>query len=102
MRITRDQFDGKVIDDRSGDEVAHFLWLDTESLELCVGWAIYSVTTQVSSVRVNWAAKVIHVNDPPAQAVSTPTAKPASACANCRQEETCRRIDYCAAHKCCF
>jgi hypothetical protein len=101
----------KVIDDATGQEIKLVIWVDDVTLEYAA-WGGYSTympmetITKVSSVKVNHAAREIHVNEPP---LATPVNRclpkfgtASFACGECCQQDTCRRIDYCPAHRCGF
>jgi hypothetical protein len=49
---------------------------------------------------VDYACKVIHVNEPPVPLAIT--VRELRACGECCQSDTCSRINYCAAFKTCF
>lgn len=99
----------KVIDDATGQELRYVMWVDDATLEYSthtmpvqiVGDEVVTVVVKVTRVHVDWAARVIHVNEPPRviQAQEGHIERP---CDECRQESTCRRISYCAQYRCAF
>jgi hypothetical protein len=106
--------DFKVIDDATRAEIAGFTWVDDVRLEYeayvlparygCNG-GLATEIVKVSAVSVNHAAREIHVNTPQPIMLTVTVGAPVRAvraCTECRQEETCRRIDYCAAYRCGF
>jgi hypothetical protein len=106
--------DFKVIDDAKRAEIAGFTWVDDVRLEYeayvlparygCNG-GLATEIVKVTAVIVNHAAREIHVNTPQPIMLTVAVGAPVRAvraCAECRQEETCRRIDYCAAYRCGF
>jgi hypothetical protein len=109
-------YDGfKVIDDATNTPVENVTWVDDVALEYEIfrKQAHYSLVTsiwgmeivKVSAVSVNHAAREIHVNTPQPIMLTVAVGAPVRAvraCAECRQEETCRRIDDCAAYRCGF
>jgi hypothetical protein len=98
-----------LMDDATGQPVPNWVWVDVALREYATQdtasiWGVYTTTkVSVSRVAVNWAAKTIHVNEPP-QIVSTSgiQVRELHACHECCQPDACRRIHYCAAWKCGF
>jgi hypothetical protein len=101
--------DFTVVDDSTGKDITEdFLWVDDTALEMRVishpvrhmfGEPV-SELVAVTAVRVDYACKVIHVNEPPVPLAIT--VRELRACGECCQSDTCSRINYCAAFKTCF
>jgi|GEM_PF-6105177 hypothetical protein len=101
----------KVVDDATGTTLHDVVWVDDVSLEYAVvsqpvrydlgTWEIATDVVKVTRVQIDWVSKVIHLNDLPAPAAAI-AVRELHACDQCCQEETCRRIHYCAAYRCGF
>lgn len=99
------------VDLSTGAEIANVVWADDTTLEYATlrlpYWVdpsgVVSVDVhKVTAVRVDYVNKRIELNTLPAQTPwPFPTSEP-KACHECHQPETCKRIDFCAAHKCRF
>lgn len=100
-----------VIDLATASEIKEVLWVDDTALvyaTLLIPWVtltgeINEEIHKVTAVRVDYVNKRIEVNTPAAQAAPWPfpTSQP-KACHECCQPETCKRLDFCMAHKCVF
>jgi hypothetical protein len=105
--------DFKVIDDATRLEIENWLWVDDTDLKYEVlnypaRWPFHGQSTvifTVSAVAVNHAAREIHVNTPQPIVLSITlgkTPREASACDECCEESTCRRIGQCMRYRCAF
>jgi hypothetical protein len=109
-------YDGfKVIDDATNTPVENVTWVDDVALEYEIfrKQAHYSLVTsiwgmeivKVSAVTVNHAAREIHVNQPQPVVLSITlgkTPREPSACDECCEEGSCKRIGQCLRFKCEF
>jgi hypothetical protein len=111
LMIDIDFWDFKVVDDATGQELKDVRWIDPQALEYAVIAQPYRFVfgtfnlavdvTKVTAVRVDYVNRVIHVNEP-APVTAGITVRELDACAECCQETTCSRINYCAAGRCNF
>jgi hypothetical protein len=103
----------RVIDDAANAEVKNVTWVDDVNLEYEVllppasiyALGPYSDVIKVSAVSVNHAAREIHVNTPQPVMLSITlgkTPREASACDECCEENSCKRIGQCLRFKCAF
>lgn len=105
-----------VREESSGDRINHVIWVDPDLKTYCahdvpfsvVGAELASTVYAVEDIRTDHAGKTFWIKraavtvaplSPGRQQAQEPTNKP---CPECCQEETCRRLDWCAAHKCGF
>lgn len=105
-----DVFD--VIDAATGQTLADVVWVDDVTLEYGVFSKPYRYdwntlqpavdVIKVTRVTVNFASKVINVNEAPVLMASGIEVRELHACDECLQVPTCRRIDYCTRFKCGF
>lgn len=112
--------DFTVVDLATGAEVYGVMWVDDTTLEYATlrypvvftdGWG--ADIHKATAVRVDYVNKRIEVNTPPAHTapVTIPPLRPSKQeeqgstnrpCEECKQPGTCKRLDYCAAHRCAF
>jgi hypothetical protein len=101
-----------VIDDATGKTLREVVWVDDVALEAATLARPLRVdiltlkaavdVMKVTRVAVDYAAEVIHLNDPVRPwTLVTQTSEP-KPCDECRQPETCRRTDFCAQYRCGF
>jgi hypothetical protein len=119
MRMTpHNGYMGFTVLDADGSEIKNVVWVDDAAQQYAcyedpprlAGLEFALIVTSVNGIRVDHAYKKIYVNTGVVSKVPSWTAVPAvpvvkqkpRACSECRQEETCRRISYCAAFKCGF
>lgn len=113
--MTQDALGGafEVRDAATGRTVSEVIWVDDVTLEYAtpsqpirLDWHTLELAIdihKVTRVLVDYANRVIHVNEPPlVHARAGIAVRELHACAECCQADTCRRIDYCAAFKCGF
>lgn len=100
------------VDSVTGIAIDYVLWVDPDALEFCTmafrAWPVTKTIHKAQSISiepfykkfvVTKAAVIVQPLSAGRQDMTEPTGKP---CAECCQEETCRRLDYCAAHRCGF
>lgn len=105
-----------VREESTGDKIENVVWIDPDLLVYCaydeplriIGVEVARTVYRVQDIRVDRAASTFWIKRAPVmvaplspgrQQDQQPTDKP---CADCCQPDTCRRIDYCAAHRCDF
>jgi hypothetical protein len=118
MRMTPSNgYMGYSVIDVDGTEIKLVAWVDDTTQQYACyeepirlvppSYEAAVIVTQVTGIRVDHADKKIHVNTGIVSKVAclstvAPVARTVRACDECRQEETCRRISYCARYRCGF
>ena len=109
-------FAGWVLRDRvTGDSVDYVLWVDPDANEYCamdvpvrrVGGEIASTVHKAADITVDLAGLTFWFQPAPVVVAPLSTGQQEQErtdqpCQECCQPETCKRIDYCAAHRCGF
>ena len=101
--------------DSDGSKIQRVAWVDDTTQQYAcfeeparyVGYELAVIVKSVTGVRVDHADKKIYINSGIVSKVAclltvAPEIRTVRPCTECRQEETCRRISYCAAFKCGF
>jgi hypothetical protein len=102
-----------VIDDATGRTIKDVLWVDDGDLQYAVEcsatvnfytgtYTVDEVITTVKSVTINHAAREIHLNTPPIAPAVVAFRQPPTACRECTNECSCKRIGMCLRFKCGF
>ncbi len=101
-----------VVDLATGMKIDGVVWVDDTTMEYATAIVPYVVSDgefavdihKVTAVRVDYVNKRIEVNTATPQTQTPwpfPTSEP-KACFECTMPETCKRLDFCMAHKCSF
>jgi hypothetical protein len=101
-----------VIDDATGTTLHEVAWVDDVALEVAtvaqpprIDFSTLEIAldiVKVTRVAVDYAAEVIHLNDPVRPWTVVAQVSEPKPCEDCCQPETCRRIDFCAQYRCGF
>lgn len=116
MRMTpQTGYMGYDVVDADGSKIERVAWVDDTTQQYAcfeeparwVGYELAVIVKSVTGIRVDHADKKIYVNSGIVSKVAclstvTPMARTVRACTECRQEPTCRRINYCAQYRCGF
>lgn len=115
MRLTAEDGIFAVIDDATGQKLSDVMWVDDVELVYAVlecpvrfvsgadgEFEVATEEVKVTAVRVNYAAREIHVNEPASLTSSAIHVRELHACDQCHQQDTCCRINYCAQYRCAF